>query len=233
MITADPLALDIADDYLTWEKLEPIDYYPSPRRDDVVVSVALAKRRAPTFKELAPSNGAYTASDLVWIVPVAQAPGLKEQFPPRPRDVIEDDDLVAWTILEVQPLGGLKTFWRFITRNLVLAEGLRDTVTIQRPDITTGDSGEPVYTWPPLGGCLLVEDLPARVQPSDSAPQVINGIETAHKRFNVILGQQVEMRVGDRVLVTSGDRVGMYLRWESLTNADRIDELPLLACLRV
>lgn len=225
--------LDLSNEYLMWEKKEPINYYPSPRRDAVTIPIALAKRRAPTFKELQPANGAYTASDLVWLIPVVQAPGLKEQFPPRPGDVIEDNELTPWTVLEITPLAAFKTFWRMMTRNLVLANGLAETVTIQRPDIATGDSSEPVYTWPPDGGCLVVENLPARVQPQDSSPQMINGVEIAHNRFTVILGQQVEMRVGDRVLVTSGKREGTFLRWESSTNAERIDELPQLTCLRV
>ncbi len=230
--------LDIQDDYLMWERLEPISVYPSPRNDLVRVNVARAKRRAPTTRELAASNGAYTATDLVWLIPRREAPSLDSNFPLKPGDLIEADDIAEgqpapWTILAVQPYGALRTFWRVTTRNLRLAFGLRDAVSILRPTVTQGDSAEPLYTYPPAGGSYVVQDLAARVQPTSGGIGVANAVETAQQRFNVILGQQVDLLSTDRVLVTQGNLAGQLLRWTSIANEERIDELPALECMRV
>lgn len=235
MPIADPTAIALSDDYLTWERLESGTYYPAPVCDDKAVVIAKTKRRAPTIKELAASGGVYTATDLIWIIPRAEAPGLAEQFPPKPGDVFEDEaEGVAWTVLQVMPFGALKSFWRLVTRNLTLAYDLRDTVTIVRPTITTGTAAEPVFTWPPDGGRYIVSELAARVQPSGGdAIGIRNDVETLQKALHVYLATQVDVRMGDRVIVASGDYKGQTLRVLSMSNESRIDELPFLVCERV
>lgn len=227
------MALDISTDYLCWERLEPIVFYPAPRNDLAAIPIARAKRRAPTTREQMASGGAYTSQDLVWLVPRVEAPALVAEFPPKPGDVIEDADGMPWTVLSIEPYAALKTFWRLTTRNLVLAVGLRDEVSILRPTITVGESAEPVYAWPPQSGSYVVQELAARVQPMDGSIDVRNEVETAQGKYTVILGQQVDLRAGDRILVTAGAMKGKLLRWVSQRNQERIDELPALECERV
>lgn len=236
-MAADLVNIDLDDDYLTWERKEPITYHPAPYHDDVAVHVERAKRRAPTIKEQMVSGGVYLSTDLIWIIPTLEAPSLAEQFPPKPGDTVEDGDLKLWTVLSILPFGALSSFWRLVTRDLSLTCELRDAITILRPAITVGDAAEPVFVWPPDGGSYIAVDLPARVQPTTDGIGKRNEIETAQTQFNVIYDdrrqERVELRMGDRIVVTRGSRKGQVLRWVSRGNEDRIDELPYLVCERV
>jgi len=236
-MAADLVNIDLDDDYLTWERKEPITYHPAPYSDDVAITVPLAKRRAPTLKEQMTSGGVYTSTDLIWIIPTLEAPALDQEFPPKPADTIEDGDGRLWTVLSQMPRGALKSFWRLVTRDLALTCELRDAISILRPVITVGDAAEPVFVWPPDGGSYVAVDLPARVQPSSDGIGKRNEIETAQTQFNVIYDdrrqERVELRSGDRIVVTQGTRAGQVLRWVSRSNEERIDELPYLVCERV
>jgi hypothetical protein len=220
-----------AGDYLIWDDTETVTFLPAPRNDRINFPVTNAFRRAPTYKEMAASNGAYTSQDLVWLFPAPTSQAVDGWFAPKPGDVIRDRRLTAWTILEASPIAW-ENLWRVTTRNLVLVLGLRDEVTILRPTITVGDGGEPVYNW--VGASQIVTGLAARVQLQQStAAMVQNEVEAAQKDFTVILGQQVDLQKDDRIVVTKGARKGTTLKWLTLRNPDRIDELPALDCMRV
>lgn len=230
-------AIDLSRDYLVWDNKETVTVYPAPRRENLYFPVENAKRRAPTFKELAASNGAYTGQDLVWLLPVLESQAFTDSYPPAPGSVIQDGQLHPWTILECA-LNTWQTWWRCMTRNLVIAANLQDLITIERPEVTQGDSGEPVYSWPPLAGEYVVQDFPAKVQITEASLTLVNSVETTNRNYDVILSQQVDMRKDDRIIWLNSDRQGqnprgMVLQWERLWNPERIDELPRLACVRV
>jgi len=227
-------AIDLSRDYLVWDNRETCVVYPAPRRENLYFPVENAKRRALNFKELAASGGAYTGQDKVWLLPVLESQAFTDAYPPTPGFVIEDAQGNPWTVLEAA-LNTWSTWWRCVTRNLVIAANLQDLITIERPEITEGDSGEPVYTWT---GVYVVEDFPAKVQITDSEPTLVNGVETAARSYDVILSQQIDIRKDDRVIWLNSDRQGenpkgMVLQWQRLWNPERIDELPRLACVRV
>lgn len=239
-MAADLVNIDLDDDYLTWERKEPITYHPAPYREDVAVVVPRAKRRAPTLKEQMVSGGVYLSTDLIWIIPTLEASALDQQFFPTPADSIEDGDGRLWTVLQQMPRGALKSFWRLVTRDLTISCPLGDAISILRPAVTVGAATEPVFSWPTdavPGGSYIAVDLPARVQPTTGIIGTRNEIETAQGQFNVIYDdrrqERVDLRMGDRILVTKGDRKGQVLRWVQQQNAERIDELPYLVCERV
>lgn len=70
------------------------------------------------------SGGMYTAVDLVWHLPVAELPES-----PRLGDVILDGDNQQWTILTVKQ-ATLGARWRCETRNVSVAFGLDDTISV-------------------------------------------------------------------------------------------------------
>ena len=219
--------LDMSQDYLVWDNTETVAVYPAPRSDSLFFPVEYAKRRALTIRELSASGGAYTSQDRVWLLPVETSQALTDAFPPTPGFVIEDGQLGAWTVLDCS-LNTWQTWWRCTTRNLVIAANLRDLISIQRPTIEVGDSGQPVYLWPPNHGSYVVQDLPAKVQLTDSSPIVVNEVETAGRNYDVILSQQVDYRKDDRLVWN-----GMAMEIKRLWNPNLIGELPRLMCERV
>ena len=98
-------------------------------------AIAHALRRAITAGEAAivttgdvhkvvPSGGQQLADDLVWHLPVAELP---EE--PRLGDVILDGDGHRWTILTVKRTT-LGARWRCETREVAIAHGLDDTISV-------------------------------------------------------------------------------------------------------
>lgn len=236
-MATDAYALDLTQDYLVWDNRETITVYPAPRRENLSFPVENAKRRNLTTKELAASQGAYTSLDRVWLLPVLESQALHDAYPLSPWFVIEDAQGSPWTVLEAG-LNTWETWWRCVTRNLIVAANLQDLITIERPEITEGESGEPVYAWPPQAGAYVVENFAAKVQITDAEPTMVNGVETAARSYDVILSAQIDIRKDDRVVWLNSDRQGdnprgMVLQWQRLWNPERIDELPRLACMRV
>jgi hypothetical protein len=196
-----------------------------------------AKRRAPTFKELAASGGVYTGQDLVWLVPAVK---LDPIGPAKPGDTITDMAGNTWTVLEAS-LHTWKSFWRLMTRNLVLAFDLRDQISIQRAAFTYDASGGPVRSWPDNnvpgvapGGTTPYVQIPARVQEVRQEEKEARALAGRMLYYDVIIGQQVLLgQAGqDRVkwLTVPANMPGQYLDIRNLRNPQRIDELPVLEC---
>lgn len=93
------------------------------------------------IRRRADSDGKLLASDLVWHLPAGQ---LEE--PPRPGDVVLDGSGARWTILEARSVT-LQTRWRVNTRNLAIAHGLDDTVTILKATYAKTAAGAAEPTW--------------------------------------------------------------------------------------
>jgi len=82
-----------------------------------------------------PSGGWQLADDLVWHLPVAELPDA-----PRLGDVILDGIGRRWTILAVK-LATLGVRWRCETRDVAIAAGLDDAISVQK---NAGDSASPI-----------------------------------------------------------------------------------------
>jgi hypothetical protein len=117
---------------------------------DAGTVIAHALRRAITAGEAAvvasgdvhkqvPSGGQQLADDLVWHLPVAELPET-----PQLGDVILDGDGRRWTILTVK-LATLAARWRCEARDVCIAMGLDDAISVQK---NAGDTSTPVWrTW--------------------------------------------------------------------------------------
>jgi head-tail adaptor len=176
------------------------------------VAVAGALRRSVTTREAEASDGTYTASDLKWHLPVAQL----ESAPPL-GSVITAADGEPWTVLEVaaQTLGERWLCW---TRNLVIAGGLNQTITIQQATWTKTASGAPQATWTDYR-----TDLPARVQPISSRIEVQHDQRLARVTHQVFLAEQVLVDQNFRVL-----HDGAVYNLLGYREPDRIDRLIVL-----
>ncbi len=218
-------------DYQVWDDTETVTVFPPPRNELIFFPVSGVFRRAPTYKEMTASGGAYTSQDLVFLIPAPTSQKVDGHFPFRPGAIVKDGRLVSWTVLEASPIAW-ENVWRVTARNLVLAFGLADEIKILRPKVAKGSGGEPVYTWG-ADATVIAADLPARVQIQAVEPNETNELQTPNERFVVVLGQQVDLQVTDRIVVTKGARKGIALMWTAVRNADRIDMLSELDCLRV
>ena len=220
--------LDLTQDYLIFDNREEITFISrrttADSQGDQTDSQIQALRRAPTFKELAASNGVYTSQDVVWHIPAV----LLTVGPPKPRDTVTDLDGISWTVMEAA-WNSLRSMWRLITRNPIIAYDLRDKVSIEQCAITYDAVGAPVRTWPPIGGQILYPNIPARVQPDDSVVVDQRGVRGDLETYFVLLAEQVP------ILDVRECRVnwnGVYLDITGSRQSERIDELPMLTAER-
>lgn len=217
------MSLDLSEDYLVWEGLEPVTLEVSRRQGSGQrVGLCKAKRRALTRRELAASAGAYTGEDLVWLLPQAQLPECKFQV--KPADVVTDGEGREWTVLEAAH-NKLRQTWRLVTRDLVLAYDLRDLITVERAELGEDLAGAAVKReWQ-----ALYASVPARVQPSERREAEEHGVEGWEEAFDVWVGRELaDVGREDRVKL----RDGTYLDVVRYRQAERIDQLPVLECVR-
>jgi hypothetical protein len=212
------------DNYKTWDNVQAITL--TSRNNiggDKSYSVGTAKRRAPGFKELAPSGGVYTSQDLVWLLPkkLVDAAGATENNAPKPGDVITAES-VAWTILEC-PLNTLKSTYRCMTRDLILAYNLRSLLTVRRrtTSTTTDNAAELVYTYQ-----NLYTNIPCRFQETDARVQDERGKRLTIKTYSVWVDRRLYLSIEDQIL----DDASNVYELKSWHDADRIDQLQRLEC---
>lgn len=228
------LSIDASQNYKVWGNTEPITLGSVERQGtglavQSTANIPIAKRRAPTFRELSASNGAYTGADLVWLLPVAQLPTGTPN--PKPGDRIPDASGTIWTVLEAA-LNALKSTWRLMTRNLALAYQLYDTIDIQRAAITYDKAGAIVRGWPDDAtptGTVVYPALPAKVQLLTQETKEVFGVYGLSGTYAVTVAHDLVTQKMDRIAWRpSGTTI--YLDILGQHNPQRIDELPVLDC---
>ena len=210
------------DNYRTWDNTEAIQLTSHKTAGDVTKSLPLAKRRAPTFKELTASGGVYTSQDLVWLLPkkIVDAAGADR---PKPSDVIIDGDGVRWTILEA-PLNTLRSTYRCTARDIILAADLRDTLTIKRPTATTTDNaGGRAYSY-----ASIYTSIACRFQEANAAIGNERGQRVTVKSYSVWVERRLYLTIEDQIV--DGD--GTIYEMKGWQDADRIDQLQRIDCER-
>lgn len=234
--------LDLSRSYLTWTNAEPIRYETARKNiapdsaaflanPNPSFSIARAKRRSVTTRDVMAGVAAYGAQDATWHLPnVLLPPGVT----PKRADVIVDTRGDRWTVLEAA-LESYGSRWRLPCRNLILAEDLRDTVTIERCTISFDGAGVKIKAWPtrtgptdtsPVGGKILYQ-LPAKVQTMSVELADERGIRGAKGTVAVVVGRQVIVDPEqDRVKLSDGS----YLDLLGYHEPDRDDVLPTLDC---
>jgi len=146
------------------------------RRPDgsTVTRVAHALRQTVRVREAQRSQGRYTAADVAWNLPVSELPE-----PPRPGDVIVDEETRCWTVLETGQLA-IHSRWRCVARNLAVAHGLNDSIDLEKAEHVKGEGGadEPVWR-------LWRAGLSARIQPATATVGSEHGRQTTAARYTV------------------------------------------------
>ena len=180
--------------------------------------VAHALRRPVRTREAQKSQGRYTASDVVWHLPSSET-----STPPRPGDVIVDEEGQRWTVLDVQEatLGGR---WRCVARNLAVVHGLDQYVDVEKAAYAKGDGGADRPTWRAWKTGVRAKIQPARVQ-----------VEDEHERRVAVAGFKVflasDLPVDHTHRIRGPD--GTVYRVTGCRKADRIDALVEIDVVRI
>jgi len=141
----------------------------------------------------AESDGELLASDVVWHLPAEQLAD-----PPKLGDVVVDSAAVRWTILAVQP-ATLGRRWRLSTRNLVIAHGLDDTVTILVANYAKGSSGAVEPTWR-----TWRTGVRAKIQAQDVRVATEHRARRTATRYRIFLGDDVTLDHTHRIQGSDG-----------------------------
>ena len=186
--------------------------------------IAHALRRAITTREATVFNrndvhksvaggGQHTAADVVWHLPAAELPQS-----PRLGDVILDAAGRRWTILEVQRA----TFgarWRCAARDVAIAFGLDDTITVLKTVVPAGSGGPAEPLWRPWR-----TGVRARIQPAETniTRNAASSSTTAH--YRIFVEQDLEL---DHTCCIRGADGTIYTITAAI-GAERIGELQVL-----
>lgn len=210
------MILDFSIDFRTWDNVEAVQYRSSRQLAGPFDLIPVAKQRKLTNKELAASGGVYTGIDRVWTIPQAM---FSQGIVPKPADVIVDAQARRWTVLQAEAAKQEET-WRLTCRDLVLANDLTDSITIERATITYDHSGVAIKTFAPV--CV---GIAARVQPEHSDIVDERGIRGFKTVVQIIIGQEVSVTNEDRVTLGA-----VHYEIRGYHNSKRIDELPVIDC---
>lgn len=193
--------MNTSNDYVAWDNTEPITYtvygqtvsnigYTQP------YTVAVAKRRSISNNDIpTQKTGILTSDDLVWLIPAAQ---ISAEVKPNINDYITDSFNRVWTVLSTQLLN-LKSTWRLVTRDLILAEKLRDQMSLYRPTNTIDAAGSRVTTY-----TLITDNIPARVQEVSTEVADTFGKKATKKRFDIYLGIRINWKATDQLRNQNG-----------------------------
>jgi hypothetical protein len=156
------------------------------------------------------SAGQHMAFALVWHLPIVELPTA-----PRLGDVILDAQGQRWTILEVKR-ATLGVRWRCETKNVAVAFGLDDTISVVKAAGTSG-SGETVWqTWR--------TGIRARVQPNFTSITRTDEVSTTITHYRIFVEENVE--VDHTCCIRGAD--GMIYTITAAIGAGRIGELQVI-----
>jgi len=168
-----------------------------------------ALRRGVSLSELNNSRGVLRQGDVRWDAPAA---GLA--FAPAPGDQFQAADGQLWTILRVEQ-AVFGTRFRCWSRNLILAEHLRDLVTWQTALWETDAEGAAVPHW-----IDQQTQLPARIQPLSAAPQTADDQQAWHATHAIYLSEALPIKGGQRLVCQ-----GIVYEAQRVDDAQRLDRL--------
>ena len=188
-----------------------------------LATLTTATRHAISLREAAASNGIYLADDIVWTWSTSQYATAAS-----PGQTITSGTTV-YTVLD-SSYSVMMGFGKATCRDLVMANGLTDSVNYQHPTITLGTATGRSVAW-----ANLRTGISARVQPDTTGDYNERGVRAAVTRYNVIFDPATGAGSTFAITNTGGDW-GRFI-FGSLTldvieyrNASRIDELPVALC---
>ncbi len=205
--------------YQLWPSSEAVTLTIPTDSGPAQVAVSDALRANPAEAEQAPSRGAYASASVLWRIPRAV---LGDAPAPVAGSVVEEADGTRWTVLRVVFVRTVEDY-RCFSVNLAVYHGLDDQVDIERPTLSADATGAPVLTYDQVP----YPAVRCRVQPDGTTPGVALGTEADQPRYTVTVEVQLTLGPHDRVRWGS-----VLLDIEGYQDAERLDELPKLSCVR-
>jgi head-tail adaptor len=209
------LNLNLATDADHFDGLTPVTVRSSDQSAINTVSGAL--RRAVTQREAAAADGKYTESDVKWHLPAVQI-----ATPPEPGATITDTAGNVWTVLAVERQS-LDNRWRCWTRDLAVAAGLDQLITVEKAVWNKSPSGAPVAAWAPLRTSLR-----ARIQPREGRIDVEHDRRLVRITHEVYLAEPIPLDANFRIVHEE-----VVYNVVSYQEPERIDRLPVVQVERV
>jgi hypothetical protein len=159
------------------------------------------------------AGGHCTSADVVWHLPVVELP-----LAPQLGDTILDGDDQRWTILDVKrAVRG--TRWRCAARNLVVAHGLDDTISVLKAAYVKGSCGAAEAVWQ-----TWKTGVRARIQPEELAIQTDAQSRRTVQQYRIILAD--DLAIDQSHLILGPD--GTTYRVVSSLGAERIGEMQII-----
>jgi hypothetical protein len=177
-----------------------------------------AARNRDESRRFINSDGQCIAADIDWHMPAAEL-----AVPPSIGDVILDGDGRRWTIMELE-LILLGTRWRCFARELSIAHGLDDTVTILKAEFAKGQSGAVEPTWR-----LWRTGIRARIQPIEVKVDVEHFAQCATSSYRIFLEEDLTLDSTHRIR----NAEGAVFQITSVTGAARLGELQTIETVKV
>ena len=165
-----------------------------PRGETIGATIPRALRRRIEQQEAEPSDGTCLATDVRWHLPAGEVAD-----EPLPGATIVDSQGEIWTMLSVerQTLGS-----RYVCtcRNLAIAGGLNEYITLERAVWSLDAHGAPLATWTQAG-----PPLRARLHPLDAESTTQHDQTTLRRRFRIYVTETIPLDASTR-LVHDGAR---------------------------
>ena len=159
------------------------------------------------------SDGQQMASDLIWHLPVAE---LSDS--PQLGDVIVDGAGGRWTVLGVK-LATVGSRWRCSARNVAVAFGLDDTISVLKATYVKSDGGAAVPNWR-----TWMTGIRARIQPQDTKLAADAQTHRAVTGYRIFVDGEVEL--DQSCCIRGAD--GTIYTIVSTSGAERIGELQVI-----
>jgi hypothetical protein len=213
------LDLDFSEDYLVWDKTETVTLrtQTDPGFYEQLWDLT-ALRGQPSQKERAPTAGVYTGFDLLWCVPGRLLP---VDVVPRPADIVRDGTETDWTVLSLDH-DRLDDVWQLYSVNLVLAHGLKDTVTVWAPGTSQDAAGSRKPSFSASSGSYA-----ARIQLVNEEPTEERGKRLHKRSYEIYLAAEVAGLTHEWQIRDAAGTVYQVTRYR---NRSRIDELSVVEC---
>jgi hypothetical protein len=181
-------------------------------RRAIVTTEATVTTAADVHKQVA-SGGRNKAADVAWHLPVAELPE-----PPQLGDWILDSQAQRWVILEIRSTT-MGARWRCTARNVAIAFGLDDTISVLKATYTKGACGAAEPQWR-----LWKAGIRARIQPSQVKVTADADTHGTTRLFRIFVEEQLDL---DHTCCISDPDGTLYTILGAI-GADRIGELQVI-----
>lgn len=222
-----PLSLDFSADYLLWDFAEAVTVTSvgtAAAGGNWPLLVSHALRGQPTFKQRAPSGGAYVGADCRWLLPDALLAGRAAKA----GDLIRDHQTpsVTWTVID-PGFEQLDRTWDLYCLSLSIHHRLRDRCTAWRhnPSRPAQDAAGSRLLSPEQAG----DAIDCRFQLVSEAPVEGRGKRLWRSEWRVYLSEEIDGLTHEWQLRDAGGNVYQVLGVE---NRQRLDEVPVVTAER-